>query len=321
MTPTPSWNAGALLLCVVTAGAVIGLAGGGRPEVAHAAATPGVAHGAAAADSGAESAAERRAASRPGQQVSQPTRSVLTVTPRTGPAHGLVTLRCLVSGAARPGGTVHFTDGGRLLGSVPVTATADAVLTTTALADGEHDLGCGFVGVPPFRDSTSFPVVARYEPAGPGGPPGGLTLTTPYTPENPLHLGVAVLDQDSASYSAAAALQGVSVTDTRRGRRGFEVTAVASRFHGTAGGFPAEHAGLTDLVPTLHTGEVRHVRRMRTWEVLPLAPGLGRPTSIFRYPPGALPGRVDLAGVLRVAGIPTSVTPGRYTATLTLSVS
>ncbi len=152
-------------------------------------------------------------------------------------------------------------------------------------------------------------------------PPGAVTLTTPYTPSRPLELGDAHIDPGTSTYAASAPVEDIVVTDTRTGEPGFTVTVTAAPFvTGSGGSFPASYAGLVALTAEQVPGNALLAADVRLEDVRPGAPGLAVPSIFARYPAGSPGGTVHLAGDLIVTGLPTSVAPGRYTTTLTLTV-
>lgn len=265
--------------------------------------------------------------------AARPTTAVLTVSPTSGNAFASVTLSCAVSaGAFSPNGTVTFSDAGVAIGSSPVVNGAPAVLTGSFSTPGAHSFVCNFVGAAPYQNSTSAAVTATYVNAGAEPdtqtvvveiPRGVLTITTPYTPTNPLSLGTALLNQSNSTYSASAqfgtaAAGYIVVTDTRAGQLGWNASVLAGAFVNGASSFPGTHAGLTGLtrVPLLTNAAAATVLTNHTPNVLG---GLGTSKSFATYAAGQPLGTVQLTGVFGIDGVPTSVTPGRYTSTVTFT--
>ena len=261
------------------------------------------------------------------------TAAVLTVSPTSGNAFASVTLTCAVSGGTfSPNGTVTFTDAGIAIGSSPVVNGVSAVLTGSFSTPGAHSFMCNFVGAAPYQNSTSAAVTATYLNAGAVPdtqtviveiPGGVLTITTPYTPSSPLSLGVATLNQADSTYSASAqfgtaAAGYIVVTDTRAGNLGWNASVLAGAFVNGASSFPGTHAGLTALtrVPLLGNAATAVAVTNHTPNV---AGGLGTSKSFATYPAGQPLGTVQLTGLFGIAGVPTSVTPGVYTSTVTFT--
>lgn len=275
----------------------------------------------------------------------RPTTAALTVTPLSGPAFQPVTLTCTVSaGAFNAAGTANFVDGTMPLGSVPVVAGAPAILTTSSLGAGTRNLGCSFVGTAPYTNSTSNVVLANYVNVGAVPdeqtvtvviPVGVLSITTPYTPANPLALGTALLDPTTATYSASTQFgtaadpdgagpltvgQGfITISDTRAGNLGFTASVLAGPFSNGTSSFPGIHAGLTGLTKLQVTGNALQAADVTVTNTPPFAPGLGVPRVFANYPAGKPIGTANLTGMFGVDKIPTSVSPGTYTSTVTFT--
>ena len=265
--------------------------------------------------------------------AARPTTAVLTVSPTSGNAFASVTLTCAVSaGTFSPNGTVTFTDAGVAIGSSPVVNGAPAVLTGSFSTPGAHSFVCNFVGAAPYQNSTSAAVTATYLNAGAVPdtqtviveiPGGVLTITTPYTPTSPLSLGVATLNQADSTYSASAqfgtaAAGYIVVTDTRAGNLGWNASVLAGAFVNGASSFPGTHAGLTALTRVPLVGNAATAVAV-TNHPPNVAGGLGTSKSFATYPAGQPLGTVQLTGLFGIAGVPTSVTPGVYTSTVTFT--
>lgn len=271
----------------------------------------------------------------------RPTVTTLTVTPGVGAVDGLVALSATVtSPLGSPDGTVVFRSGTTVLGTVPVVAGSVATLVTNALVPTQGGLGCAplgghvltaeFVGTAPYLGSVSGPVGLLPAPAWTCGdeqtvtvevPVGTITITTPYTPASPLHLGVAVLDQADSTYSASAPFTDIVITDTRAGNLGFTASVVSGPFIGAAGSFPGRHAGLTDLVAVQVVGNALLASDVTVTDHAPFADGLGSAKEFASYPSDPLLGigTAAMHGTFSVDQVPTSVGPGMYTATVTFT--
>ena len=265
--------------------------------------------------------------------AARPTTAVLTVDPTSGNAFQSVTLTCAVgAGSFAVNGTATFTDNGATIGSSPVVNGAPAVLTGSFSAPGAHSFVCSFVGAAPYDNSTSGAVPASYVNAGAVPdtqtvvvevPQGVLTITTPYTPSSPLSLGTALLDQSDSTYSASAqfgtaAAGYIVVTDTRAGQLGWNASVLAGSFVNGASSFPGTHAGLTGLTRVPLAGNAAQATVL-TDHAPNVAGGIGTIKSFATYAPGQNLGSVQLTGLFSIDGVPTSVTPGLYTSTVTFT--
>jgi len=264
----------------------------------------------------------------------RPTTSVLGVTPASGSAYQNVQLDCTVTATTgQPNGTATFKDGAVTLGSAPVTNGAVASITTSSLGAGAHSLVCEFAGTAPYQNSSSQPVSATYisDGATPDEqtvtvtiPQGVLTITTPYTPTAPLHLGTAVLDAGDSTYSASAtfgtATEGyISITDTRAGNLGWTASLVAGSFSNGTSSFPGAHAGLTALDALQVPGNALNEANVVLANTTPFAPGLGSLTQFASYAAGLPTGTANITGTFGIDQVPTSITPGLYTSTVTFT--
>jgi len=274
--------------------------------------------------------------------AARPTSAVLTASPVSGNAYQAVTLTCTVSaGTFSPNGTANFVDGTTPIGSAPVVGGAPASLVTSSLAPGAHSLGCSFVGTAPYSNSTSNTVTASYVAVGATPdeqtvtvviPAGVLTITTPYTPASPLALGTALLGADS-TYSASAPFgtasdpdgagpltnSYITISDTRAGNLGWSASVLAGPFTNGASSFPGVHAGLTGLTKVPVTGNALLPANVTVTNTAPFAPGLGTPKVFASYPAGQSIGTANLFGTFGVDKVPTSVSPGTYTSTVTFT--
>jgi len=262
------------------------------------------------------------------------TTSVLAVNPVSGPAYQNVQLDCTVTASTgSPNGTATFKDGAATLGSAPVTNGSVASISSSALGAGTHTLVCEFAGSAPYQNSTSNTVDATYDAVGATPdeqtvtvtiPQGVLTITTPYTPQAPLHLGTAVLDASDSTYSASAtfgtATEGyITVTDTRAGNLGWAASLVAGAFSNGTSSFPGAHAGLTGLSALQVGGNALQASNVVLTNTTPFAPGLGSLTQFASYASGLPTGSVNITGTFGVDQVPTSITPGLYTSTVTFT--
>jgi hypothetical protein len=184
---------------------------------------------------------------------------------------------------------------------------------------------------PQFNSDTSFPpVVATYDPAPPEGgqdeqtviveiPVGVITITTPYTPANPLDLGVAVLDQGTSTYSASALFDRVTISDTRAGDLGFQASIVAGPFTSATDSFPGSHTGFTDVTAVQVPGNALQATDVATVDTPAVTPGIGAPRVFATYAPGLGLGSVEVTATLGMDDVPTSVQPGLYQSTVTFT--
>ena len=266
------------------------------------------------------------------------TTSVLSVAPTTGPAYQSVTLDCDVTpSTGTAAGTVNFLDGANNVGSAS-TGTANGAATrysiaSTAFGAGSHSFTCAFVGTAPYQNSTSAAVPATYDVVGATPdeqtvtvtiPQGVLTITTPYTPAAPLHLGSAVLENSDSTYSASAtfgtAAEGyINITDTRAGNLGWTASLISGAYSNGTSTFPGVHSGLNGLSALQVAGNALQATNVALTNNNPFTPGLGVSRQFASYAAGLPTGSVNITGTFGVDQVPTSITPGLYTATVTFT--
>ena len=262
--------------------------------------------------------------------AARPTTASLTASPVSGSAYQAVTLTCTVNaGTFQANGTASFTNNGAFIGSAPVTAGAPAVLTTSAAsAPGAHDYVCNFVGTAPYTNSTSNTVTASFTQAGAVPdeqtvtvtiPGGVIVITTPYTPQNPLYLGVAVLDPATSTYSAAQVFNGITVTDSRAGNLGFTASVIAGDFINGPNSFSGAHAGFTNVAAQQVPGNAMQASNVVPTNTVAFAPGIGTQRTFATYAAGLPTGSVNMTATFSIAKVPTSVQPGLYTSTVTFT--
>lgn len=254
------------------------------------------------------------------------TTSALTVDPVSGPAYQPVTLTCAVtasSGAAN--GTAKFLDGTTQVGSAAVRDGAPGVFTSSAFGPGAHDFVCEFVGTAPYQNSTSKRVAATYTQVGADPdeqtvtvdiPQGAITITTPYTPAAPLHLGTAVLDSANSTYSASATFKDIVITDSRAGNLGWTASVVAGAFSNGTSTFDGDRAGLYHLKAYQVAGNALQASDVVVTDWRAADPGIGVPREFATYPADKPTGTAHINGTFGVDEVPSSVTPGTYTSTV-----
>jgi hypothetical protein len=257
------------------------------------------------------------------------TTTTLTVTPVSGDAYQSVAFAAAVAastGAAN--GTVTYKDGAAVLGSVPCVSGVVGAFSTNLLGAGNHSFVAVFVGTAPYTDSTSAAVTATYTLVGAAAdgtvtvsiPLGAITITTPYSPAAPLALGTATLDPNSSTYSASKPFGDIVITDSRSGNLGFTAKVVSGSFTNAAGStFGGNYAGLTGLVATQVSGNALQAGNVVLTNHVPFTDGLATAKVFATYAAGQSIGTAKIAGTFGLDKVPSSVTPGLYTATVTLT--
>ena len=250
------------------------------------------------------------------------TLAVLTSAPAAGAP---VTLqgRVVGDGTAAPAGSCEFLDGATAVATAPVDPDG-ACQVTRSFAAGSHVLLMRFVpasgGAPATSPSVPIDVVlpADATVASAAGTPGELVIRTPYTSDNPLTLGDAVLALDGTSFSAAAPFDRVTIVDTRPGDPGW--TASVDRADLTSGGggvIAALHTGFEGVTVVYLPGEAG-----RSIEVSDVRANQGSadPQPFAVAAPGGGSGTVEIVGDLVLEQVPTSTPAGTYTTTVVLTV-
>jgi hypothetical protein len=289
------------------------------------------------------------------------TNTALSVNPTEAAAFSPVALTASVtkssdnSSLGSGDGTVKFFDNGSsLLGSAALGAGGVAALSYSAFGTGTHSITAQFVPADPtvYATSTSAAVPFTADPptATPDAqsvkvaiPAGTLTITSPYSPQNPFDLGTAVLDPADSKFTATAPFGdpatpgvtngGVTVTDTRAGDLPWTASATASDFaDGSSNSINGENLAFTGVQAIQVPGNALVASSVTTTDLTSAATS-GLPYSTtdggsdgLKGGPHAFAtvahgfGEVNLDGQLTLSA-PTSTPSGEYTATLTFTVA
>jgi hypothetical protein len=285
-----------------------------------------------------------------------------------GPA-GPVAFTGTVTDATTPattvtGGTVSLFDNGS---STPFATTAVGAGgnfsdTFTYTSAGNHSVVATYSGTtsgsPEFATSSSAPqTFAETAPACTTCndvqtitgtvPAGTISISTPYTPANPLNLGTLALNPAGTFFSATASLDsgtgdvpgvnfnGITVVDTQSGDLPWTVSALSSNLtDGTGhpgGTISGENVGLTNLTPVFVTGNAIQAGDVnvfnQTAATPPVGPtdpgsaGLGGTTAHTIATDTAQPtGTVGINGTVTL-NAPTSTEAGVFTGTITFTIA
>ena len=147
---------------------------------------------------------------------------------------------------------------------------------------------------------------------------GALVIRTPYTTDNPLTLGDAVLAIDGTSFSAVVPFDRVTIVDTRVGDPGW--TASVDRGDLTNGGggvIAALRTGFEGVTAVYLSGEA--VQRIDVSDVR-ANQGSDDPEPFAVAAPGGGTGAVEIVGDLVLEQVPTSTPAGTYTTTIVFTV-
>jgi hypothetical protein len=268
------------------------------------------------------------------------TLTALSVNPTNGPAFANVTLTATVTRASNNNplgsgtGQVRFFDGASQVGQGQVNASGQVQTQSSSFAPGAHSFTAQFIPADSavFNGSTSSAVTANYDqPActtcnDPQTvkvtvPAGSLSITTPYTPQNPFDLGTMVLDNNGVFFNAskpfpAASDPSILITDTRAGNLPWNAYVTTEDFVGP-GGASIDGAGLslTNLQPAYYPNNALQAGDVTTTDVPSVK---GGPHTFAAATQGA--GSVAIRGNLNLQA-PSSTPAGLYTTTVTFTIS
>jgi hypothetical protein len=250
-------------------------------------------------------------------------------------------------------GTVTFTgsvNGGSavtLAGNVAVSA-GHAEVTVGGMQAGDWTINAAFTGVDPYVNSTSsaaatLTLESSAKAADPDEqdvivtiPEGTLTITTPYTAGNPLDLGNAVLDQATSTWNsdsdpltpgyqktvftdASDADHAIQVLEARPGNPGWKAYVKSTNFVNGASQIPASYLGLTDVTKHAVTGSNIVLADVTPNDVPSLSDTTAQQFAKFVPTTDNETGSVLFSANIALSGVPSSVQPGLYRATLTFT--
>lgn len=263
------------------------------------------------------------------------TTTAVAVNRLTGKAFENVELTATVSPIAA--GTVQFKEGTSNIGApVTVDATGVASLTTDTLGAGAHSITAVFTPANPAKFTQSAGTSASFDLDAPAFgaqtvgnleasvAAGTITLSTPYSETSPLSLGNLSLEPNAGFYIGSKDFDAITVTDTRAGALPWTLTALSSDLVSGANKINGQNVGLTDLTQVSKTGlgVVTTTNNPAADAVAPADGGSlglgGRPKTVLSSTAG--PGTVIYKGTLTIKA-PTSTQAGRYTGTVTFTVS
>jgi hypothetical protein len=261
---------------------------------------------------------------------------------------------------------VHFYDNGSdtsgtvstsstLLGSAPVGTGGTATLNYGAFGQGAHNIVAQFAPSNTATYSASTSANVLYTATAPAAAPdpqtlnvtipaGSITITTPYTPANPLSFGTAGLNSNQSAFVAGAPFgsasnvgSGVTITDTRADDQSWTASALVTNFTSTGGTINGQNLTFTGVEPAYITGNALQSGDVSTQDIINHAvypasatgnDGLGGTlphafaSAVAGTPVGltAVDGSVNIYGNLTLTA-PTSTPSGLYTATLTFTIA
>jgi hypothetical protein len=292
------------------------------------------------------------------------TNTALSVNPTTAaaftPVDLLATVTDTTTPATHPAGSVSFLDGTTSIGTAPVNGTTGVaeIPTYSGFAQGVHHITAVFSPTgTTLAGSTSANVdFTATAPACPNGEAatlctdpqtveatvaaGTITITTPYSPSNPLNLGTLVLNSAGTQLSASAAFGDTSnpqlggseifVTDTRAGNVNWTASVQSGNFtsvQSPSTPIDGQNAGLTGVVVVPVTGNALTDSNVTVTQNPAGTPpiisggsqGLGGVKHTFAQTTAGGDGSVGFTGTFTL-NAPTSTGAGLYTGTVTFTV-
>ncbi len=241
-------------------------------------------------------------------------------------------------------GSVAFTgsvNGGAVqqIATVPLGTTGVVSVTTTGLTQGTWTINAAFTGTTPYVNSASTVAATlvltapAYPSATPASsdvtvtiPTGSLVITSPWTSgAGALNLGTAVLDSATSTWStpvtnfgsATDQSKAIQIVDTRAGVSGFTAQVSSTDFKNGTQSFPVSYMGLINVAAHQVVSNAIQATGVVTSNVASLS--ASAQTFASYHPATSTLGTAWISGDLSLKGVPTSVQPGTYTATLTFT--
>lgn len=293
------------------------------------------------------------------------TNTALSVTPGATTAFSPEDIKATVTDTTTPAtiptGSVNFLDGATSIGTVAVNGGGIAEIPAYAgFAQGAHSITAVFtptVGTL-LAGSTGGPVTfTDTAPACPNGEvstlctdpqtveatvaAGTITITTPYSPANPLNLGTLQLNSSGTLLSVSAPFGNTSntaseifVTDTRAGDPNWTATVDAGAFTSGSNSIDGQYAGLTGVTPQPVSGNALTAANVTVTQNLAGSTGIvagghqgiggsvsGTPGSghVFANTTAGGDGSIGFTGTFTL-NAPTSTAAGLYVGTVTFTV-
>jgi Bacterial Ig-like domain (group 3) len=294
------------------------------------------------------------------------TNTALSVNPTTAaaftPVDLLATVTDTTTPATIPTGSVNFLDGTTTIGTAPVNGSGVAEIPTySGFAQGSHSITAVFspTGSTVAGSTSAAVTFTATAPACPNGEAanlctdpqtveatvaaGTITITTPYSPSNPLSLGTLVLNSAGTQLSASAPFGStvghssptstdneIFVTDTRAGDANWTASVQSGNF--TSPSSPTtpidgQNAGLTGLTVEPVSGNALTAANVTVTNnqrgVAPIiaggTQGIGGAKHTFAQTTAGGDGSIGFIGTFTL-NAPTSTGAGLYTGTVTFTV-
>ncbi|GAA2679043.1 Ig-like domain repeat protein [Actinoplanes palleronii] len=267
--------------------------------------------------------------------VAQTTSTALAVNPQgSAEKFSPVTLSASVT-PATTAGKVQFTDGGKDLGAPVTLAGGTATLTTSSLAEGDHGFTARFVPADAtrFAGSESGSVALTVTPFKGGSASQTISttvesgaLTISVANSTPVVLPAPALTTDAARLTTSGSLNALTVTDTRAGDFGWNVSGQVSDFSdGSNHSINAANLGWSPKVldksasQTVTAGtKVDPADAIASGAAAPAGLGLASARTLAVAGRGAGMGTAHVTADVSLQA-PTTTVAGTYTATLTIT--
>jgi hypothetical protein len=245
-----------------------------------------------------------------------------------------ITLSATVTPSGAPG-KVQFTDGGANLGSAVTVTNGAATLTTSSLGEGDHSLAAKFVPadstVYAGSESPAVPVTVKPFTGGTASQTisttvesGALTISVANT--DAVVLPAPALAADASKLTTGGNLHALTVTDTRAGNLGWNVSGQVSDFSdGNSHSINAANLGwapkVDDKSPsqTVNAGpQVNPADAIAPGAAAPAGVGLASSRTLASAASGAGMGTAHVSASVSLQA-PTTTVAGTYSATLTIT--
>ena len=231
-------------------------------------------------------------------------------------------------------GKIQFLDAGASLGAAVTVSNGAATLTTSTLAEGDHSLAARFVPADSAYAASESPAVAVTVTPFKGGTAsqtisttvesGALTISVGST--DPVVLPNPALASDASKLTTAGNLNSLTVTDTRAGNLGWNVSGQVSDFSdGKSHSINAANLGWTPKVvdkspsQTVNAGaQVSPADAIAPGAAAPAGLGLASSRTLATAAAGSGMGTAHVSASVSLQA-PTTTVAGTYSATLTIT--
>ena len=231
-------------------------------------------------------------------------------------------------------GKIQFLDAGANLGAAVSVSNGAATLTTSSLAEGDHSLAARFVPADTAYAASESPAVAVTVTPFKGGTAsqtisttvesGALTISVGST--DPVVLPNPALASDASKLTTGGNLNSLTVTDTRAGNLGWNVSGQVSDFSdGKTHSINAANLGWTPKVvdkspsQTVNAGgQVNPADAIAPGAAAPAGVGLASSRTLAAAAAGAGMGTAHVSASVSLQA-PTTTVAGTYSATLTIT--